>query len=109
MTMLHFLSPKGLRQWRNYFELRAIKPKPQDWPAWFRIRDALPYESDLHPWLDGFCRIPIPDYITKSGVPEEWVFTPDLLEIYHNVNLDSLPKTNQEAIDRVYNMAGTAD
>lgn len=105
----YYLSPAGTREWRRYFEATTKKPAAPDWPAWCRIRDAIPYASDLAPWLDGLSRIEIPAHLTRSGVIEEWAFPSDLLEIYPDTDMSGFPKTAQEAIDRVYSMAGTAD
>lgn len=105
----YYISPRGLSEWRSYFEATAKQPAAPDWPAWCRTRDAIPYNTDLAPWLDGLCRIPIPAELTKSGNVEEWVFSPDLVEVYPDTDRRGFPKTAQEAIDRVYSMAGTAD
>ena len=98
------LSPDGYRAFRYYFD----SVKSPVWQDWLHVRDLLPYESDLHPWLDGFCRIRIPANLTRDGIDAEFVFSPDLLEVIPDVP-ESQFKTQQELIDHVYRTAGTAD
>lgn len=106
---LYFLSPRGLGQFREFYRSVARRITPDTATEWYKLYDELPYKADLAPWLDGLCRIQIPADITKSGHVEEWTFSPDLVEVYSDEEARHVPKTDQEAIDRVYYYGGTLD
>ena len=97
------LSNQGYRAFRAYFDT----VKSPVWQDWLHVRDLLPYAADLAPWLDGLCRIPIPANLTRDGIPAEFVFSPDLLEVLPDTPVPF--KDGHELIDHVYRTAGTAD
>lgn len=106
--MMYALNYKASVKLRVFFDSVA-KRKPDDigWNEWLEARDLLAYGDKLAPWLDGLCRVQIPGWMTKSGEIEEFIFSPDDLEIFEKPTHG--PETAQEMINAVYQTAGTAD
>lgn len=106
--MIYALNHKTAVAFRTFFNsVEGRKPNDVSWADWLEERDLLTYGEKLAPWLDGFCRIHIPAHMTKSGKVEEFIFTPDGLDIFEKPSYG--PHSYQEMIDAVYQTVGTAD
>ena len=106
--MIYALNHKTAVAFRTFFNsVERRKPDNISWNDWLEERDLLTYGEKLAPWLDGLCRIQVPAHMTKSGKVEEFIFTPDGLDIFEKPSYG--PHSYQDMIDAVYKTAGTAD